>query len=407
MISKEIKDYYIVKRKFYMEKKRLLITASTFPRWENDTEPRFILDYAKEMTKYYEVHVLVPMAPGAKREECMEGVRVHRFHYFFLHNFETLCYPGAIVPRIKENKARILLVPFLLFAMKINCKRWSKKIDIVHAHWIIPQGIIQSTIKNVPYLVTGHGGDVTSLNYYPIKWIKKKCLRKAFATVGVSNYICEKMRNIDETSCPTMISMGCDTTTFSPHKKIEDYFDTERKVVLFVGRLAEKKGVKYLIEAMKEVDAVLYIVGEGPLGMELREQAKSYEDKVKFLGAKSHEELPVIMASADLFVAPSIVATNGDQEGLPVSIMEALASGLPVVAGNSGGTKDIIENGVNGFVVDAKNVEQLTDKINQIIKNDILLKKMGENSVKTAKKYSYKIIGEKYHELIQEKLYSK
>lgn len=382
----------------------MLVTGSTFPRWVNDTEPRFILDYAKTMTQYYEVHALVPMAPGAKEEEEMEGVKVHRFHYFPIHKWETLCYPGAIVPRIKEKKIRVLLVPFLLFSMKYNCKKWSKKVDFVHAHWIIPQGVIQAQIKETPFLITGHGGDVTSLNFLPIKQIKKKCLSKAFATVGVSGYICEKMKTIDNSISPQMISMGCDISKFSPQKRKVGCFETEKKTVLFVGRLAEKKGVAYLIEAMKRVDAVLYIVGSGPLETELKEQAINQGDKIRFLGAKTHDLLPELMASADLFVAPSITATDGDQEGLPVSVMEAMASGLPVVAGDSGGTKDIIEDGMNGYLVNAKNIEELSDRINHILYDTDLMQKMKKNAIVTAEMYSYKVIGRKYYDLIEEKL---
>ena len=100
-----------------MEKPRLLVTASTFPRWKGDTEPRFVLDLCKKLTAYFDVTVLVPAAPGAARKEMLEGVSVIRYHYFPVHKWETLCYPGAIVPRIREKKVRVLLVPFLFFAL--------------------------------------------------------------------------------------------------------------------------------------------------------------------------------------------------------------------------------------------------------------------------------------------------
>ena len=90
-----------------MKKKRLLITGSTFPRYEGDTEPRFILDLAKAMKEYATVTVLVPASPEAADREILEGVDVIRYHYFPIHSLETLCYPGAIVPRIKEKKAII------------------------------------------------------------------------------------------------------------------------------------------------------------------------------------------------------------------------------------------------------------------------------------------------------------
>ena len=381
---------------------KLLITASTFPRWNGDTEPRFILDYAKAMMNYYDVTVLAPAAPGTIEEEVIEGVHVVRFHYFPVHRWETLCYPGAIVPRLKEKKIRLFLVPFFLISLKRFLKKFSLQFDLVHAHWLIPQGIIQAKIKDVPYLVTGHGGDVTSLNNIFFRNIKAKCMNHAIVTVGVSSYICDKMKEINPCINPKMISMGCDLAKFSPEKRDDNYFNHDKKNILFVGRLAEKKGVTYLIDAMDEVDAMLYIVGEGPLEKELKEQAKRHNKKIVFVGSKSHDELPTIYASSDLFVSPSIVAKNGDQEGLPVSIMEAMASGVPVICGLSGGTKDIVNDGINGFILDVRDVKLLAQRINQVIYDDAMAMSMKEHALKTVKEYSYKKIAEKYSRLIGE-----
>ena len=162
-----------------MERKRkLLVTASTFPRWEGDTEPRFVLDLASHMTDEFDVTALVPAAPGAKNREVLDGVEVIRYHYFPIHKWETLCYPGAIVPRIKEKKIRVLLVPFLFLSLYFHLLRLLPQFDVVHAHWLIPQGIVQSFFKK-PYIVTGHGGDVTSLNKGIFKRMKIRCLKRA------------------------------------------------------------------------------------------------------------------------------------------------------------------------------------------------------------------------------------
>ena len=134
------------------QKKKLLVTASTFPRWEGDTEPRFVLDLSKHMLDEYDVTVLVPASPGAKDEEVLEGVNIIRYHYFPIHKWETLCYPGAIVPRIKEKKTRALLVPFLLISLWFHLFKLLPKYDIVHSHWLIPQGIVQSFFKK-PYIL--------------------------------------------------------------------------------------------------------------------------------------------------------------------------------------------------------------------------------------------------------------
>lgn len=383
-------------------KKKLLVTASTFPRWENDTEPRFILDLCRHMTDQFDVTVLVPAAPGAKEKEVLEGVTVIRYHYFPIHKWETLCYPGAIVPRIREKKVRILLVPFLFLSLYIQLARRLPKYDVVHAHWLIPQGIVQSFFKK-PYIVTGHGGDVTSLNKGVFKKLKIRCLKKAGQVTVVSEHLKSQIQKLLPDTDPHVISMGVDSSRFGKQYRVLDYFGQgEKKVVLFVGRLAEKKGVTYLIEAMKEIDAVLIIVGEGPLAVELINQAAGMEEKVTFLGAKTHEELKVIYASSDIFVAPSITAENGDQEGVPTAIMEAIASGLSVVASNSGGISSLIKNDVNGLLIREKDVLGLRNSINKLIKDSDLMDHFRKENEIIVSRYGYDVIAEKYKKIFVE-----
>lgn len=386
--------------KLRMEKKKILITASTFPRWEGDTEPRFILDLAKEMGEYFDVTVLAPACPGAKESEVLEGVNVVRYHYFPVHRYETLCYPGAIVPRIKEKKVRILLVPFLFLGLWIKLLKIVKQYDAVHSHWIIPQGIVQSCF-DVPYLITGHGGDVTSLNNGILKKLKVKALKKAKKVTVVSNELKYQMSKYFDTTDVQVISMGCDTEKFNPRNRINNYFEqSEKKVILFVGRLAEKKGVRYLLEAARTIDAKFVIAGDGPLRAELEELAKGLGDKVVFLGAKSHAELMNIYASADIFVAPSITAKDGDKEGLPTTIIEAMASGLPVVGSDSGGIKEIIHDGENGFIVPEKASDEIAHAIKKILEDENLYCAMRANAIKTGKMHDYKHKAKMYSDLI-------
>lgn len=390
------------------KKKKLLVTASTFPRWEGDTEPRFVLDLSSHMTDEFDVTVLVPASPGAKDTEVMNGVKVIRYHYFPIHKWETLCYPGAIVPRIKEKKVRILLVPFLFISLYFKLWRILPEYDIVHAHWLIPQGIVQSFFKK-PYIVTGHGGDVTSLNKGIIKKLKVRCLKKASHVTVVSNYLKERVEELasHEIEEPSVISMGVDTSKFGKQYRVENYFNQgDKKVVLFVGRLAEKKGVTYLIEAMKSVDAILVIVGDGPLHDKLVAQAKEQGDKIRFVGSKTHEELKKIYASSDIFVAPSITAKDGDQEGLGLVMLEAMASGLPVVASRSGGIVEVIQNKINGLLCEEKDIEQLIRGINNLLVNQELADELVENSRKVLKGYSYIFLAEIYKTLFKKLLFS-
>lgn len=382
-------------------KAKLLVTASTFPRWEGDTEPRFVLDLCKNMTDTFDITVLAPAAPGAKDEEMLEGIHVLRYHYFPIHQWETLCYPGAIVPRIKEKKIRVLLVPFLLISLFFKLIKILPEYDIVHAHWLIPQGIIQSLFKK-PYIVTGHGGDVMSLNKGMLKKWKRHCLRNAKKVTVVSETLKIKIQKLFPEVQPKIISMGVDTTKFGRKYYVSNYFGQNgKKVVLFVGRLVEIKGVSYLIDAMKEIDGVLVIVGDGPIRSELQKKAEGLGDKVIFLGAKSHDELKSVYASSDLFCAPSVTTAKGEKEGLGLVILEAMASGLPVIASDSGGISQLIQNGINGILCEERNIEQLQKNIERVLWDDDLRSYILRNSKETVEKYSYQNIGKEYCKLFE------
>lgn len=394
-------------------KKKLLITASTFPRYSGDTEPRFILDLAKELQQYYDVTVLAPATQEAAEREMLEGICVERYHYFPLHKWESLCYPGAIVPRIREKKARIILVPFLFVALYHAVRRRREKFDYVHANWFIPQGIVQSFV-HMPYIVTGHGGDVTSLNGGLMKGLKRRTVRKAAAVTVVSNalkkeilswFSAEESEKMDQKI--QIQPLGCNTSQFSPNYRVENLWSQgKEKIILFVGRLVEKKGVRYLIEAMQWVRGRLIIVGDGPLQCELMRLTETMrlQDRIYFLGAKTHEELPEIFASADVFVAPSVTAKDKDKEGFGLVILEAMASGLPVVASRSGGITEIIHHGENGLLAEERDSQGLARYITQMLYNKPVREKCIKQMQSTVEQYDYHNVGIRYRDIIEESL---
>ena len=123
--------------------KSILVLASTYPRWENDTEPLFVHYLNEQLSREYRVIALIPHYPGASRQEEMDGVHVHRFRYF-LPVGERLAYDGGIIQNLKRNRLKLLLVPFFLISQYIYtltlCRKY--KISLIHAHWVIPQGLL-------------------------------------------------------------------------------------------------------------------------------------------------------------------------------------------------------------------------------------------------------------------------
>lgn len=379
--------------------KKVLITASTFPRWGGDTEPRFVLDFAKEISKEYDVTVLTPWSEGAEETEVLEGVNVIRYHYFPIKKCETLCAPGSVISRIKEKKSRVLLVPFLVLALFFKLLFSLKEYDFVVCHWIIPQGLVQSLFKK-PYMIVCHGSDVRAMNNALIKKMKIYALKKAKVVTVVSNELKLQVQQLFGVSEVLVHPMGVDVSKFK-NDKDRARLNKER-TVLFVGRLDKIKGVPYLIEAMKDIDAKLVIVGDGALREELEKQAEPFGEKITFLGAVEHAKLPEIYRNADVFVAPSITLENGATEGFGLVFVEAMAAGLPVIGTATGGIKDIIDDGVNGYLIEEKSSREIVEKINYLFKNTDVYIELANGAKVKAEKYDWVNVGNEYIKIINE-----
>ncbi len=398
-------------------KKKLLVFASTFPRWKNDTIPPFVYELSKRLTSDFEVHVLAPHFPGSKKYEVMDKMKVHRFRYFF-KRYERLAGEGGILPTLKKNKLYFAVIPFFLAAEYFALKRLVKEIkpDVIHAHWIIPQGFIAALVKKrtgVPFVVTTHGGDIWAFKGKMMRSLKRFTLRNAKKTTVVSTAIRDEIHKaIDSNLEISVISMGVDSTKFNPKNKnpaIRKKYGINGPFLLFVGRLAEKKGVKYLIEAMPEVlkkskDAKLLIVGTGTLESELKQLTKSLklENSIIFTGAIPNAQLPEYYASADLFIAPSIEAKSGDKEGLPVTLMEAASSGSVIIATDLAGNKDLIQDKTNGFLVRQEDSREISQAISAALLSGSKLSNLKKNSrTKAVSKFDWKVISSRYSEVLK------
>jgi glycosyltransferase involved in cell wall biosynthesis len=177
------------------------------------------------------------------------------------------------------------------------------------------------------------------------------------------------------------------------------------KEVLFVGRLHPVKGAQYLLGAMSIVhrelpEAKLILVGDG----EEREHLETLTDNlgirecVEFAGRVPHERVQDYMNQAEVFVLSSL------SEGFPVTILEAMACGLPVVATRVGGVPDIIEDGTNGYLVDAMNQEQIAEALLKLLQNDQLRKEISNNNRKEAERYRWNTVAATLEGIYQKSL---
>jgi glycosyltransferase involved in cell wall biosynthesis len=353
---------------------RLLVLASTYPRWPGDPEPGFVHELSRRLADRFRVVALVPHAPGAKRREAMDGVEVVRYRYA-PQRLETLVNDGGIVANLRRAKWKSLLVPTFVLAQAWAAWRLLRRerIDVIHAHWLLPQGLIAALLQSfpgrkVPFVVTSHGADLYALRGRTLDALKRFVLARAASATVVSRPMRDRLDAIGaDAGKVSVLSMGVDLARrFSPDASVR----RSDRELLFVGRLVEKKGLRHLIDAMPTVlqahpDARLVVAGFGPERDALERQARmlGLAHAVRFLGAVPQAELPTLYRRAALFVAPFVRAESGDEEGLGLVLVEAIGCGCPVVVGNVAAMDEVFGGELHAFAVDARDTQALAARI--------------------------------------------
>ena len=309
-------------------------------------------ELCKRLVDHFDVMVFCPHAKGASVNEKLDGVRIIRFRYA-PENFETLVNDGGIVSNLKAKPWKWLLLPLFFLSQlfgvwEIN-RKW--KPNLIHAHWIIPQalsvtllGLVSSKVP--PLYITSHGADLFALKSCVFQRLKQFVVGRASGVSVVSSVMKLELEalgcNLEKV---TVLPMGVDLEErFIPNQHVE----RSRRGILFVGRLVEKKGLRYLIEAFPSVletfhDASITVVGFGPDRINLVELADTLgiRNHVNFVGAVPQVDLAEYYQRAAVFVAPFVMANNGDQEGLGLVLVEALGCGCPVVVSDVPASRDV------------------------------------------------------------------
>jgi glycosyltransferase involved in cell wall biosynthesis len=329
-----------------------------------------------------EIRLIALGRGGAPREEVRAGILVKRARQLPLDGF---------------TGAQATLSPFV-WPMAWNEVRRFRP-DVIHANTLFYATTLAAAAVSwrtrTPFVLTAHLGNLDAL---PQPY---RTLSKAYeSTVGRSilsradRVICigeEVRRHIVKLGVSTertvSIPNGVDIRQFFPLAKNEHSARSVIKIIS-VGRLVFNKGNQYVIEAAKRLHATgrsfeLSIVGDGPMSQSLERQAEELigAKVVEFVGRRS--DIPQLLRGADIFVRPSLT------EAMSLSMLEAMASGLAVIATDVGSTREVLTDGVNGLLVRPGSVDALVDVLAKLIDGVDLRLRLGEAARQTAHGYNW------------------
>jgi glycosyltransferase involved in cell wall biosynthesis len=347
---------------------KIAIIVSHFPpKWSSGGTEIASYFMAEHLARRgHEVHVITSFDEGLPQESCEKGFYIHRVRMINIRLFGVLFFWRAIVETIRKIDP-----------------------DLVHTQSLcsgIP-ALISKKILKIPYAVWAQGSDVYHPDWFT-QLTSNMIVKNADSAIALTEDMKRVMQDLYDRDI-AVVPNGFNIADYPDEPSFEDTA-THGKSILFVGRLKSVKGVQYLITSMKKIheempDARLILVGDG----EERERLAALsiqlgiQQYVQFIGIVPHEKVKTFMQQADVFVLPSL------SEGLPIVILEAMACGLPIVASRVGGIPDILTNDTNGYLVEAKDTNDMANKIILLLSDDALRKKISDNNRLLVKKYAW------------------
>ncbi|MCK5841673.1 MAG: glycosyltransferase family 4 protein [Candidatus Sabulitectum sp.] len=246
----------------------------------------------------------------------------------------------------------------------------SSKPDIIHAHFAHDNAHIARIIADIlkiPYSITTHAADI----FVPDSAVRlRRVLQKAAVVFTISQYNVSHLIKYGIARERIVVArLGLDTSELPNRKKTPP---TPLAVCTASG-LVSKKGVPVLIEAMRLVqkrrtDFTLTVIGADPDGKILTEYRRNNTDlPINFTGVLGSDETLSIVSAASFFVLPCIEAANGDKDGIPVALMEAMGMGIPCISTRVSGIPELIENNISGILVKSESPEELADAMDAML----------------------------------------
>jgi glycosyltransferase involved in cell wall biosynthesis len=376
---------------------KIAVLAHSFPRFAGDTHGPFVQHLSEALSRRgHEMHVLVPFDVELVTER--EGpLQIHSFRYIWPPSWHLLGYSRTLARDVKLKQWAYLQAPFYFLFATRALKRLvrSHGIELVHAHWILPNGFVASRVRRatgVPYGVTLHGSDIFMAERNALfRRMASSALEGAAHVTSCSGDLQERLVALAGGDPQGKVQLVANGTDVVPQQVDTSAVRTahglaqDDRLVVAVGRLVDKKGFRFLLEATPEIladepRARIVIGGEGDLEADLKRRARELgiAERVTFTGGLSHPQVLDLIAAADVFVMPSVRDPRGNIDGLPIVVLEAMAAGRAIVATSVAGMPLAIEHGSSGVLVEERSPRALAEATKALFADPARARELGD-----------------------------
>jgi glycosyltransferase involved in cell wall biosynthesis len=374
---------------------RVLFVTTTYPLKPGDAIPSFVADLAQALVREHgiAVRVIAPHHAGAATREVINGVEIERFTYAMDSSKQCVAYGGGIPDNLKNFPRAKWQLPRFFAGIAAAVWRNADWADLIHAHWVEPAFLAQLANRNArPLVVSVHS-------------VKPRASRLARFTLGRADRVLFNsqytMRQAAEKGYSRLrgqvVYQGYDDRLFGQLPRTnasrrELGIADDATLIVALGRMIEVKGLHVLAAAADRIlgprpAAHLIIAGDGPMRPAIEQLASqaATRDRIHLTGALPRARVAQLLADADVFVNPGIIDSTGRAEGLGITTIEAMASGLACVGSRVGGITETITDAETGFLVPPGDVDELTRAVGQLADDGNQRHKMGAAGRRVAK----------------------
>jgi glycosyltransferase involved in cell wall biosynthesis len=370
----------------------VVMVTTSYPRFPGDSVGTFMEPIARSVAaRGHAVHIVAPWHPLVARRRDEHGVQFHFYRYAPLRSLNVFGYAAAMRADVSLRGAAYVAAPLALVQGWRTARQIARRhgATVMHGHWVVPGGFTASlAAPEVPLVVSLHGSDVyVAETFAPARAAARRTFRRAgFVTACSSDLASRAIALGADPGRIETVPYGVDVERFRPDAAARGARRQELGVAdgvplcVAAGRLVRKKGFEYLVDAIAAVPGVvLAIAGEGTLHDELHERARAagVTERVRLLGNQTQDRVGELFAAADMICVPSIRDDSGNVDGLPNVVLEALASGTPVVTTTAGGIGAVVEDGRTALVVPERDAAAIAAALARIAADPDASRRLG------------------------------